>query len=163
MFELAKAAQEWAERVHGPGPRSQERIDELVDHLLCTADEMVQAGLDPREAFQRATERLGSPAELAREHRLEQGWISRLLSGVKVLTCGDEAAKRALLSPKQATAAIIGVSLLAAAAMLLQAIFFDQLNNSTSSFFIIAIWFVPYAALSQLAAPDKRDCKKRLG
>ena len=162
MFDLTQAAQEWAERVHGPGPRSQARIDELVDHLLCTTDELVQAGLDPAGAFQQATERLGSPDDLAREHRREQWGLSCMFRGLMVLCCGDEDAKRALLGRKQASAALIGVSLLAAAVMLMQAAFFYQQDNSTVTYVIIAIWFVPYSALSQLAAPDKRNGNNQL-
>src|SRR5688572_5556206 len=84
MLELA--IKQWRKAM--PGRLSEDTIDELESHLRETVAELVQSGLTPEQAFERASKELGSMGGLAREfEKTDEGmWLPiKFAIGVELL------------------------------------------------------------------------------
>lgn len=86
MLELEKSIEEWRKGMSGR--LSAETIDELESHLRDAVAELVQRGLAPMQAYERAAKELISMSGLAREfEKMDQGmWLPlKFVIGVELL------------------------------------------------------------------------------
>jgi hypothetical protein len=74
VWNLENEVDAWSSAVHADGCRRSASVDELRDHLYCEIERGRSAGLSDRDAFARATTRLGSREGLAAEHAKDRSW-----------------------------------------------------------------------------------------
>lgn len=69
MFDLEKAIADWRQQLAADGIKSTEVLNELENHLRDDAGHQVQTGLDAKQAFESAVQRIGKSSVLAAEFR----------------------------------------------------------------------------------------------
>ncbi len=162
MFDLENEVLSWSRAVHHSGPGHQERADELADHLLCEIACGVEQGLEPELAFQAAIRRLGESEQLETEfgkNRNAMEWAGTVVFALA--TCNVKTLRREL-SPKQASGAVILVSLFFAGLMLVMAQWTkDSEHSKMVTPMLIALWFVPYSLLIAAGASRGGRCRER--
>src|ERR1041385_2688392 len=67
MFDLEQAISRWRKRMIADGIKSATILDELETHLRDEVDEQMRAGMEPADAFRKATQRLGQGTLLKTE------------------------------------------------------------------------------------------------
>lgn len=162
MFDLENEVLSWSRAVHHSGPGHQERADELADHLLCEIACGMEQGLDPESAFQAAIRRLGEYEQLETEFGKNRGALEWAGTVVFALATCNVKRLRQELSPKQASGAVILVSLFFAGLMLVTAQWTKGSEHSEMvTPMLIAVWFVPYSLLIAAGASRGGRCHKR--
>ncbi|MCA9000714.1 MAG: hypothetical protein KDB61_02240 [Planctomycetes bacterium] len=163
MFDLESEVLTWCRAVHNTGPDREARAEELADHLFCEIEHGVQQGLDEEAAFVAALRQLGAADRLQSEHGKNRGGLEWGTAVVLALVTCNQARLRRELNPKQASAAVILVSLLFAGLMLGVAPWIrgwkhkDLVNPA-----LIALWIVPYTLLIGAGASEGASwCKAR--
>lgn len=151
MFQLNERVAAWCQSVHPRGSDRDARIDELADHLFCEIARLTESGMSEEEAFLAATEQMGKADDLASEHEKNRGSLSKFGVVLLAMSCGNTAwLLRESVTRKQATALLLGVSLLTAAIMIGSALITKR-SDQTVIWVLIAIWFVPFSALSPIS------------
>jgi len=154
LFRLDEEVMAWCGDVHRYGPDRQARIDELADHVYCEVQTWVDQGLTQKDAFERATDRLGDARILTRQHF--EGSSPRTKARVvlwALLTCNAKTLGR-VLTAKSTAWMIIGVSLFFAVLMTAVDKIFDTSETVTNIF--LAIWWIPFTVLT-IATPLRKD------
>jgi hypothetical protein len=86
MFNLEQAIADWRRRLVIGGIQSAAILDELESHLRDDLEEQVRSGIDPRQAFETASRRLGPVATLRQEFmkagELHSTWQRSFLHGL---------------------------------------------------------------------------------
>ena len=158
MFNLNDEVLAWCQSVFPSGLERQARIDELADHLHCEVDRLMGEGHSEEEAFRLATELLGQENELSVENAKNLTGLNKQASVLYALCTMNVKALRLLLTPAQASAWIIGVSLFFAGLMLLTSLLQSGGDQSqTWTYIWIAVWWVPYSVLCVVASKKKGD------
>ncbi len=162
MFRLEERVTAWCLAIHPRGLDRQARVDELADHLYCEVERWKSEGYSEEEAFRAATHQLGDADELTREHAGNTGGLLRALRVLLALGACSPTALSGLLTPKQASALLLGVSMAFAAAMLTSsALLGDSRHAPTLVFGLIALWWVPFSVLSHVASgAHRRSCRR---
>ena len=161
MFNLPDEIQRYCQSVYPVGAQRDEAIAELSDHLHCEVERWMGEGLSEEAAFQRAIDQVGAAEELAVEGlRAQTGW-QRFASVLFALSTLNAKSLTRLLTPTQASAWIIGVSLFFAGMMTLTSrlgLWFD--DSQTWTYLWLAVWWVPYSLLCVVAANGpKKECE----
>ncbi|MFT7077119.1 MAG: hypothetical protein ACJA0P_003139 [Planctomycetota bacterium] len=150
MFHLNEQVIAWCQSVHRNGSDRDARVDELADHVFCEIAQLTATGMSDEEAFLVATARMGKADDLAIEHNKNQGSLSKFGVVLLAMSCGSTERLRELVTRKQASALLLGVSLLVAAIMLGSALITKR-SDQTFIWVLIAIWWIPFSTLSPIA------------
>jgi len=88
MFSLDQAIAQWRRQMRSAGLKRRDLLAELENHLREDIDTLMQAGLEPRQAFGAAVARMGEPevvcAEFAKvriSHTSSPSQLIRVLCG----------------------------------------------------------------------------------
>lgn len=157
MDQLESRVRAWCRTVHRGGADREARVDELVDHVLCEVEALVETGHGEDEALRIATERVGDADALVREHAKIQGGLARLGGTLLAACTGRTEDLRDRLTPAQASRWIIGVSLAVAAAMIGHALLSPG-SGRVVTYALVAVWWVPFSTLTAVAdgGPERR-------
>ncbi len=78
MFRLDKEVEAWCQSVYDKGCQNETGMEELKDHLYCEIEHLMKEGLSEKQAFVRATERMGNAEDLYNEYFKNQNIFYRL-------------------------------------------------------------------------------------
>ncbi|MFK7802450.1 MAG: permease prefix domain 1-containing protein [Anaerolineae bacterium] len=161
MFDLEKEVDAWCRAVHPVSFKRKGRIEELKDHLYSAIERYQEDGLSEEEAFLHATGRMGEPNELAKEHSKNSSALIQAACRLNEFEAKQVDKLSHLMNPKKLAVLIIVISLAFAAAIILAAYIVPPEYNQTVMFFLIAIWFIPYAWLTAAAVrKEEKDLSK---
>jgi hypothetical protein len=157
MFDLENDIEAWCQAVYKHHFCPQEQVAELKDHLYCEIEALLDEGLTEEEAFAEATDRLGSVVRLNQEAAKNQN--SFLLSMAKTESKIERWADR--YSPQQAARLNIFLSLFFGAAIVISTFLIElsplEEHSQTVMYILIAVWFVPFSALSAASGKDDKS------
>jgi len=159
MFNLDQAICNWCRSVYPNWWKRDARIAELTDHLYCEVERLCAEGLLEEEAFLVATKRMGNINTLIAEHAKNRSVLSMLYdTGMNHL---EE--WRRPMNPKKASFLIIVISLFFAAAIIVSSYLLGDTQyepySQTVMYLLIALWFIPYSALSMTATGERGSIK----
>lgn len=77
MFRLEHEIDAWCQSIYESGCRNKSGIEELKDHLYCEIERLMSKGLFEKQAFIRATERMGKAEDLFNEYFKNRNVFSR--------------------------------------------------------------------------------------
>lgn len=153
MFDLNDEIDRWCKAVVLENCAGRDKLEELKDHLHCLVEEHQAEGLDERAAFARALKQMGDFEHVSAAYAGNTNLLQKMAAFDRRLT--RRIGRR--FSDKQIAAMLLGVSMLFAASIIAANYFWPQQDNLT--FYIIALWFIPFAVLSSV--PGVRDMEMR--
>ncbi len=172
MFDLNQEVNNWSGKIVGANCATNQR-DELQDHLFSAIEELRDQGLSEQQAFEQATNSLGSIDELAQEFRKNRSVKSIIFStlghGSLPERSPAERKKRALIAGAFVIIASIIWSILTIYMKKTMAPeVYDSISNWMLALWYIAIFTPIVFVIDRHSARDewiclKRNFKRRLG
>jgi len=157
MFRLNKEVEAWCQSIYEAGRKSEAGIEELKDHLYCDIEQLMSEGLSEKQAFVKATERMGHPEDLYKEYVKNRNVFSRLC---RIFTHQSE-----MLSPKQLAVVMAAyVLLFAAITATAKSLWGGTEHYKDVTFFLYSAWLAPLFIYPgfQRSAKSEWACIKRL-
>lgn len=144
QFNLEHEIQAWCKTIHADWFTRDAKVEELKDHLCCEIERLMNEGLSDLEAFQTATQKLGTIHELRKEH-------SKNLNLFSILTSDWSH----YMNPQQATKWNTVLSLCVAVMIVLSTLILELSPYAFWSqpvmYTLILLYIIPYTKLSHAA------------
>ena len=147
MFDLNKEVETWCEAVLGDNCGQSDRMDELQDHLFSEIGRNQKQGLSEKEAFLKATERLGDTEQLGAEFAKNRSVLATIYAWEKKGL--RNSAENSRFTIRQIAAMNIGVSLIFALAMIAAPFLLENKDQAQTVIFavLLPLWFTLYMLL----------------
>lgn len=143
-FNLDHEIQAWCQSIHTDWFTRETTTEELKDHLYCEIEQLMNNGLSDKDAFQSATQKLGTVHNLRKEHIKNLNLFSILTSDWSHY-----------MSPQQATKWNTLLSLCVAITIVLSTLILELSPYAFWSqpvmYTLILLYIIPYTKLSHAA------------
>ena len=163
MFQLDKEVDAWCATLFADRCRPEDNIDELKDHLYSEIEALVASGQSEKEAFYKATERIGNLEDLTSEYEKNRTAWSKFCA---ILTHDIDSQGNATMSMKK-TFILTSLSLLIyfilttrVDAIANDPAISERINNMLF-FFYLAVMFAIFGTNNQRSVREEWACLRR--